>query len=67
MGTKFDEDEAPTARPRKLYQGGHTYNINSLSFSSDGEIFMSADDLRINMWNTEINNQAFCMPLWNKR
>lgn len=59
MGTKFDEEEAPSARPRKIYQGGHTYNINSLSFSSDGETFMSADDLRINMWNTEINNQAF--------
>jgi hypothetical protein len=26
---------------------------------SDGETFISADDLRINLWNLEINNQSF--------
>lgn len=33
-----------------------------LSFSSllsDGETFISADDLRINLWNLEISNQSF--------
>ncbi|KAI9192716.1 hypothetical protein LWI28_027003 [Acer negundo] len=25
----------------------------------DGEIFISADDLRINLWNLEISNQSF--------
>jgi serine/threonine-protein phosphatase 2A regulatory subunit B len=27
--------------------------------SSDGETFISADDLRINLWNLEISNQSF--------
>ena len=28
-------------------------------FGSDGETFISADDLRINLWNLEISNQSF--------
>ena len=32
---------------------------DSLSCSSDGETFISADDLRINLWNLEISNQSF--------
>jgi hypothetical protein len=28
-------------------------------FHSDGETFVSADDLRINLWNLEISNQSF--------
>lgn len=31
----------------------------SCLFSSDGETFISADDLRINLWNLEISNQSF--------
>lgn len=27
--------------------------------SSDDETFISADDLRINLWNLEISNQSF--------
>uniref|UniRef100_A0A803LBC7 Serine/threonine-protein phosphatase 2A 55 kDa regulatory subunit B n=1 Tax=Chenopodium quinoa TaxID=63459 RepID=A0A803LBC7_CHEQI len=30
-----------------------------LSFFSDGETFISADDLRINLWNLEISSQSF--------
>lgn len=26
---------------------------------SDGETYISADDLRINLWNLEISNQSF--------
>lgn len=26
---------------------------------SDGETFISADDLRINLWNLQISNQSF--------
>ncbi|MBA0695672.1 hypothetical protein Goari_002282, partial [Gossypium aridum] len=33
--------------------------IHSLIFPSDGETFISADDLRINLWNLEISNQSF--------
>lgn len=35
-----------------------TYSF-SLLFCSDGETFISADDLRINLWNLEISNQSF--------
>ena len=31
----------------------------SCLFCSDGETFISADDLRINLWNLEISNQSF--------
>eukprot|EP00256_Glycine_max_P066731 XP_025981326.1 serine/threonine protein phosphatase 2A 55 kDa regulatory subunit B beta isoform-like [Glycine max] len=30
-----------------------------LIFSSDGETFISANDLRINLWKLEISNQSF--------
>jgi serine/threonine-protein phosphatase 2A regulatory subunit B len=30
-----------------------------LLIHSDGETFISADDLRINLWNLEINSQSF--------
>lgn len=33
--------------------------IPSLVLCSDGETFISADDLRINLWNLEISNQSF--------
>uniref|UniRef100_A0A915LM54 Serine/threonine-protein phosphatase 2A 55 kDa regulatory subunit B n=1 Tax=Meloidogyne javanica TaxID=6303 RepID=A0A915LM54_MELJA len=34
-------------------------HINSISINSDQETFISADDLRINLWNHEITNQSF--------
>lgn len=34
-------------------------NLVSHSMSSDGETFISADDLRINLWNLEISDQCF--------
>ncbi|KAK3028919.1 hypothetical protein RJ639_039928 [Escallonia herrerae] len=33
--------------------------ISSCSAMADGETFISADDLRINLWNLEISNQSF--------
>jgi len=32
---------------------------NSISINSDGETFISADDLRINLWNLQIANETF--------
>ena len=29
------------------------------SLCSDGETFISVDDLRINLWNLEVNDQCF--------
>jgi serine/threonine-protein phosphatase 2A regulatory subunit B len=36
-----------------------TYFLHYLFIFSDGETFISADDLRINLWNLEISNQSF--------
>ncbi|XP_015882539.3 serine/threonine protein phosphatase 2A 55 kDa regulatory subunit B beta isoform isoform X2 [Ziziphus jujuba] len=52
------EDTAQT-RCRKVYAHAHDFNINSVSTNSDGETFISADDLRINLWNLEISDQCF--------
>lgn len=47
------------ARCKKVYSNAHTYHINSISVNSDQETFLSADDLRINLWNLEITEQSF--------
>jgi WD40 repeat protein len=38
-----------TATPKRIYSNAHGYHINSISINSDGETFISADDLRINL------------------
>ncbi|KAL6888219.1 hypothetical protein ACP4OV_009245 [Aristida adscensionis] len=53
------EDLNHVARCRRVYSHAHDYHINSISNNSDGETFISADDLRINLWNLEISNQSF--------
>ena len=53
------KDPEVTALPRRVFSNAHVYHINSLSENSDGETFLSADDLRINVWNMEISDQSF--------
>jgi serine/threonine-protein phosphatase 2A regulatory subunit B len=50
-----------TATPRRVFQNAHAYHINSISVNSDAETFISADDLRINLWNLNIPDQSFSM------
>jgi serine/threonine-protein phosphatase 2A regulatory subunit B len=45
--------------PKRVYANAHTYHINSIALNSDGETFMSADDLRVNLWSLGISNQSF--------
>jgi serine/threonine-protein phosphatase 2A regulatory subunit B len=47
------------ARCKKVYANAHTYHINSISVNSDQATFLSADDLRINLWSLEITEQSF--------
>ncbi|XP_023222030.1 protein phosphatase PP2A 55 kDa regulatory subunit-like [Centruroides vittatus] len=47
------------ASPRKIFANAHTYHINSISVNSDQETYLSADDLRINLWHLEITDQSF--------
>ncbi|XP_056650889.1 serine/threonine-protein phosphatase 2A 55 kDa regulatory subunit B delta isoform isoform X3 [Monodelphis domestica] len=47
------------ASPRRVFANAHTYHINSISVNSDHETYLSADDLRINLWHLEITNRSF--------
>lgn len=47
------------ASPRRVFANAHAYHVNSISINSDQETFLSADDLRINLWHLEISNQSF--------
>jgi serine/threonine-protein phosphatase 2A regulatory subunit B len=47
------------ARCRRVYANAHAYHINSVSNNSDCETYISADDLRINLWNLEVSDQSF--------
>lgn len=48
--------------PRKIFANAHAYHINSISLNTDGETYISADDLRINLWNLETSDQSFSTP-----
>ena len=52
-------DEGYESTEKKQYKFCHNYNINSLSSSPDGQNFLSADDLRINLWSVENNEIAY--------
>ncbi|KXN67421.1 protein phosphatase 2A regulatory subunit PR55 [Conidiobolus coronatus NRRL 28638] len=47
------------AVPRRVYANAHAYHINSISINSDAETYISADDLRINLWNLNISDRSF--------
>lgn len=48
-----------TATLKRSYANAHAYHVNSLSVNADGQTFISADDLRINLWSLECHNQSF--------
>lgn len=52
------------ASPRRVYANAHTYHINSISLNSDDETYLSADDLRINLWHLGINDQSYSILLF---
>ncbi|XP_006644337.2 serine/threonine protein phosphatase 2A 55 kDa regulatory subunit B beta isoform-like isoform X2 [Oryza brachyantha] len=53
------QETSLAASCRRVFTHAHDYHINSISNNSDGETFVSTDDLRINLWNLEISNQSF--------
>ena len=59
LAARLKVDPTVAATPRRVYANAHAYHINSMSLNSDGETFISSDDLRINLWNLEINDRAF--------
>jgi len=60
------QDNIIAAVPRKVYSNAHAYHIHSITVNSDQETYISADDLRINLWNLNISDQSFssCFVLY---
>ncbi|KAL6899590.1 hypothetical protein ACP4OV_006248 [Aristida adscensionis] len=48
-----------SAKCRRVFARAHQYNIHSISTNCDGETFVSADDLRINLWHIDVTTQCF--------
>ncbi|KAL3916682.1 MAG: hypothetical protein SGPRY_006714 [Prymnesium sp.] len=59
MPTLHPVQNVASATLKRSFANGHTYHINSLSFNNDGMTFLSADDLRINIWNLHSNSCTF--------
>lgn len=47
------------ANPRRVYGNVHLYHLHSISCSADKTTFLSADDLRINVWDMENAELSF--------
>lgn len=56
---KVDDDLSIEAMPRRVFSNAHTYHINSISVNSDDCTYLSADDLRVNIWHLETTEQSF--------
>ena len=52
-------DAQMVATTRRVYSNAHAYHINSIAVNSDGQTFLSADDLRINLWSLENAKLSF--------
>jgi serine/threonine-protein phosphatase 2A regulatory subunit B len=52
-------DVQTVATPRRVFANAHAYHVNSISVNADGQTFLSADDLRVNLWNLENANLSF--------
>ncbi|XP_010846102.1 PREDICTED: protein phosphatase 2, regulatory subunit B, gamma [Bison bison bison] len=57
--TQQGQNQSQEAVQRRVFANGHTYHINSISVNSDCETYMSADDLRINLWHLAITDRSF--------
>jgi serine/threonine-protein phosphatase 2A regulatory subunit B len=61
---KMMEMETITAAVlRRTFANCHAYHINSISLSSDYEMFLSADDLRLNLWHIDTDATKSCYQL----
>ena len=47
------------ASARRVYRNAHVYNVHSVSMLSTGDTFLSGDDLRINLWNLEVDDRSY--------
>lgn len=61
---KVQDDVSIEAMPRRIFSNAHTYHINSISVNSDDCTYLSADDLRLNLWDLERTDQSFSILPW---
>lgn len=54
-----NEEVVTMATPKRVFANAHAYHINSISLNCDDETWLSADDLRINLWNLDVAAQSF--------
>ena len=59
MPAPYPVQSIATATLKRTFSNGHTYTSIASSFSPDGETYLSADDLRINLWNLATNRSTF--------
>lgn len=52
-------DEMVNTTTKYCFSNAHSYHINSLSTCADGETFLSADDLRINVWSLNVPDTSY--------
>lgn len=43
---------------KRVFANAHAYHINSISLNSDGDTFISADDLRVNLWHRDHTSES---------
>lgn len=49
---------------KRVYGNAHAYHVHSISVNNcHGESFLSADDLRINLWNINDDQNSFSKSL----
>lgn len=59
MPTIVNTEVMLAARCKRVFANAHTYHINSISMNSDLATFLSADDLRVNLWSLDVTEQSF--------
>lgn len=59
LPTVVTKENVVLTKNLRVFGNGHSYHINSISVNSDQETFLSADDLRINLWNLEVEDTSF--------
>lgn len=52
-------ETAVTTTPRRVYATAHAYHINSIAVNSDGQTFLSSDDLRVHLWHLDNPTLSF--------
>lgn len=52
-------DTIVATAPKRTFANAHAYHINSISVNSDGETFLSSDDLRVNLWHLNEQDKSF--------